>query len=60
MKRREFIKRTTAGAMSLTLSNWACQKEKGIPERVVPEDAPNVLFIVIDDLNDWIMSGENI
>jgi len=39
MNRREFITFTIAGAMSLTLFNWACEKEKDKPKWVVAKDA---------------------
>ena len=46
MKRRDFLRLTTAGmaafSMPLSLSANSAQ------------DRPNVLFMAIDDLNDWI------
>jgi len=54
MNRREFIKLTTASAMTLTLSHCSYESERDKLKKAAPKDAPNVLFIVIDDLNDWI------
>ena len=54
MNRREFITLTIAGAITPGLFHLACEKEKDEPKWVVPKGEPNVLFIVIDDLNDWI------
>ncbi|UCG56301.1 MAG: sulfatase [Phycisphaerales bacterium] len=47
MNRREFLKFTTASAVSLALPHVAFSAKTG-------ESRPNVLFIAIDDLNDWI------
>lgn len=48
LNRREFVKRTTLGAAAaltgLTGVSWAAAARK----------RPNVLFIAIDDLNDWV------
>lgn len=54
MNRREFITLTIAGAMTPGLFHCSSEKEKDKSKRVEPKGAPNVLFIVIDDLNDWI------
>ncbi len=47
MKRRDFLKHSIAGlslmAMNNPLNVWGSQKSK-----------PNVLFITVDDMNDWI------
>ena len=44
--RREFIRMATAGAATLALPRLAFSQEAA-------GDRPNVLFIAIDDLNDW-------
>ena len=44
LSRREFLQAMGAGALGLTLGS--CQQVQQI-------DQPNVLFIAIDDLNDW-------
>jgi len=51
MNRREFIRLTIAGAMTPGLFHLACEKEKDKPKWLVPKDAPNVLFIVLDLLH---------
>ena len=43
MNRRQFLQLSAAGAASLAL-----------PKRSRAADRPNILFIAIDDLNDWI------
>ena len=45
--RRRFLGSVGAGAASLALSSCAFTAERG-------HDKPNVLFIAVDDLNDWI------
>lgn len=47
MNRREFIKLATAGATATFLPQMAFSIER-------TEGKPNVLFIAIDDLNDWV------
>ena len=47
MNRREFIKMAAAGATAMALPRFAFSAEQA-------KDKPNVLFIAIDDLNDWI------
>ncbi len=47
MNRRDFLKLTAAGAAVLSLPNPAFSVESA-------KNKPNVLFIAIDDLNDWI------
>ena len=47
MNRREFIKMAAAGAAAMTLPRFAFSAER-------TKDKPNVLFIAIDDLNDWV------
>lgn len=51
INRRDFIK--TIGLGSLALSVPGCKKETNRPEGK-PQSRPNVLFISVDDLNDWI------
>ncbi|MBE0537803.1 MAG: sulfatase [Phycisphaerae bacterium] len=47
--RREFLKATGVGAVSFTLPAWgAAQAAKDAAKK------PNVLFIAVDDLNDWV------
>ena len=46
MNRREFLKLTVSGAAALSAGGFAFSAE--------PKGKPNVLFIAIDDLNDWI------
>ena len=45
LDRRAFLSRTAASAAALTLSGLALSQERR---------PPNVLFIAIDDLNDWL------
>jgi arylsulfatase A-like enzyme len=45
ISRREFIKLTSVSAASLAMSGISFSED---------EDRPNVLFIAIDDLNDWV------
>jgi len=47
INRREFIKLAAAGATAIALPRFAFSEERA-------KDKPNVLFIAIDDLNDWI------
>ncbi len=46
MKRRQFLKAAALGAGSIVLARYAWTRPS-------PLDRPNVLFIAIDDLNDW-------
>jgi len=45
LDRRSFLTHTAAGAAALALSNLSCAQQA---------NRPNVLFIAVDDLNDWI------
>jgi len=47
MSRRGFLRSVGAGTASLALSSCAFTAER-------PAGKPNVLFIAVDDLNDWI------
>jgi arylsulfatase A-like enzyme len=47
MNRRDFIKLAAAGATSTVLPRFAFSMERA-------KHKPNVLFIAIDDLNDWV------
>jgi len=47
MNRRDFIKLTAAGAAAFALPRFAFSA-------VSTKNRPNVLFIAIDDLNDWV------
>ena len=47
VNRREFIKLAAVGAASMALPRFALPMER-------TKDKPNVLFIAIDDLNDWV------
>jgi choline-sulfatase len=47
INRRDFLRLTAAGAAALSLPNSAFSVKSA-------KDKPNVLFIAIDDLNDWI------
>ena len=47
MNRREFIRVAAAGTMAMGLPRFAFYREGA-------EDKPNVLFIAIDDMNDWV------
>ena len=47
MDRREFIKLAAVGSASMAFPGFAFSMER-------TKDKPNVLFIAIDDLNDWI------
>ena len=47
INRREFLKLTAAGAATLVLPHLAFSAKSA-------RNKPNVLFIAIDDLNDWI------
>ncbi len=47
INRRHFLKLTAAGAAALALPNLAFSARPS-------KDRPNVLFMAIDDLNDWI------
>lgn len=55
MDRRKFLKVSgTALIGSFLLSNFSCFSRNPSPKYDVPSNAPNVVFIPIDDLNDWI------
>lgn len=45
--RREFLKSIGLGAAALTFPGWLTRCTQ-------PETPPNVLFIAVDDLNDWV------
>jgi arylsulfatase A-like enzyme len=47
MNRRQFLKLTAAGAVSLARPQFVFSNGS-------PKSKPNVLFIAIDDLNDWL------
>jgi len=47
MNRRDFLKLTVAGAAALSVPNMAFSTGSS-------KNRPNVLFMAIDDLNDWI------
>jgi len=47
MNRRDFLKLTVAGASAFSLPNMALSAASA-------RNKPNVLFMAIDDLNDWI------
>jgi len=51
MKRRAFLRLATVGAASAALPAWRLHAA-GTPA-AAGKDKPNVLFIAIDDLNDW-------
>jgi len=51
VNRRDFLRLTAAGAATFVLSGCNSASEHSDSDRV---DHPNVLFIAIDDLNDWI------
>lgn len=45
--RREFIRLSASGAIAISVPFFGCLEKRN-------RDRPNVLFIAIDDLNDWI------
>ncbi len=45
--RKEFIKQSAMGVAALSLSPFVLSRSAQV-------DKPNVLFIAVDDLNDWI------
>jgi len=47
MNRRKFLKLTAAGAATFSLSNM-------VFSAISARNKPNVLFMAIDDLNDWV------
>ena len=47
INRREFVQTTAAAAATLCLPQWARSAQRA-------KDKPNILFIVSDDLNDWV------
>ena len=49
MKRRDFVRSAAIGSAGICLSG-GCSSRKGN----FPSKSPNVLFISVDDLNDWI------
>jgi len=49
--RRDFLRTAGMGAAALTLPGCA---GRALSAGGVPKDGPNVLFIAIDDLNDWV------
>jgi len=49
--RRDFLRTVGIGAAALTLPGYAAS---ALSVGGVPTDKPNVLFIAIDDLNDWV------
>ena len=51
--RREFARTIAAGGLSLLLALSATACRPG-PTRPTSPTRPNVLFIAVDDLNDWI------
>lgn len=51
MNRRTFLQLAGAGAAALALPQWNLSARAA---DVAKKDRPNVLFIAIDDLNDWI------
>ncbi|MHC4308557.1 MAG: sulfatase-like hydrolase/transferase [Planctomycetota bacterium] len=51
MNRRVFLKLTVAGAATFALSGCASASQQRVSKQ---SKRPNVLFIAIDDLNDWI------
>ena len=50
--RRDFIRSIGLGAASLTIPS--CAKKEGKDILAADQVRPNVLFISVDDLNDWI------
>jgi len=50
--RRDFIRTIGLGAASLTIPS--CVKKEGKDSLAEDQGRPNVLFISVDDLNDWI------
>ena len=50
MNRRDFLKLTAASTAASVLTNCTSVAERFVSNR---PDRPNVLFIAIDDLNDW-------
>jgi arylsulfatase A-like enzyme len=50
--RRDFIR--TIGLGSVSLSIPGCARKESKDRRAADQDRPNVLFISVDDLNDWI------
>ena len=53
MNRRGFLKLTAAGAAALALPGCASASQRLVSKHT---KRPNVLFIAIDDLNDWVAS----
>jgi anaerobic selenocysteine-containing dehydrogenase len=47
MNRRDFLKLSAAGAAALSLPNMVFSAASA-------RNKPNVLFMAIDDLNDWV------
>jgi choline-sulfatase len=53
--RRDFLKLLGGCALSFTLGSKASADPSPFaPPTSLPQDQPNVIFIVVDDLNDWI------
>ncbi|UCF15133.1 MAG: sulfatase-like hydrolase/transferase [Phycisphaerales bacterium] len=50
INRRDFLKLTAAGAVALALPGCTGVAQRSLPK---PPKHPNVLFMAIDDLNDW-------
>jgi len=53
MNRRDFLKLTAAGSAMAGLSSLGCFAQTAVPA-VRTNSKRNVLFIAIDDLNDWV------
>jgi arylsulfatase A-like enzyme len=51
-KRRDFIKHVGLGLAAVSFSGCSGKRSEGIRKPI--EEKPNVLFISVDDLNDWI------
>jgi len=51
MSRRRFLKLTVAGAATFAFSGCASASQRRVSKQA---RQPNVLFIAIDDLNDWV------
>ena len=54
MNRRHFLALATAGAASLLKVDSSLHARTDGPEREDLSSQPNILFIIIDDLNDWV------
>ena len=51
---KRYLLTTLLGAVSLLLAGTSQPATSAALQQVTPSSRPNVLFLAIDDLNDWI------